>query len=143
MNLNPKLQPHAQCGAAGVRPQERPSSTDRRSARANDCGRRGRHETRWFGDPGTYELYSTCPIGRDAFISSVIPGRCNASNPESRDSGSGANAPSRNDGRALDCFAEPVIKLAKGETGGGDDDTRNYRSDNPAAASSSGRACCA
>src|SRR5512140_796556 len=29
---------------------------------------------------------------------SVIPGRCEASNPESRDSGSGANAPSRNDG---------------------------------------------
>src|ERR1700694_2551555 len=28
---------------------------------------------------------------------SVIPGRCKASNPESRDSGSGANAPSRND----------------------------------------------
>src|SRR5580698_8486917 len=28
----------------------------------------------------------------------VIPGRCEASNPESRDSGSGANAPSRNDG---------------------------------------------
>src|SRR5260221_1592038 len=28
---------------------------------------------------------------------SVIPGRCEASNPESRDSGSGANAPSRND----------------------------------------------
>jgi DNA mismatch repair protein MutS len=27
----------------------------------------------------------------------VIPGRCKASNPESRDSGSGANAPSRND----------------------------------------------
>ncbi len=27
----------------------------------------------------------------------VIPGRCEASNPESRDSGSGANAPSRND----------------------------------------------
>ena len=29
---------------------------------------------------------------------SVIPGRCAASNPESRDSGSGAGAPSRNDG---------------------------------------------
>jgi hypothetical protein len=28
----------------------------------------------------------------------VIPGRCEASKPESRDSGSGANAPSRNDG---------------------------------------------
>src|ERR1700689_188712 len=28
----------------------------------------------------------------------VIPGRCVASNPESRDSGSGASAPSRNDG---------------------------------------------
>src|ERR1700738_3008819 len=97
MNLNPKLQSHGQCGAPGVRPQERPSSTDRRSARANDCGRPGRNETRWFGDPGTYELYSTCPIGRDAFISAVIPGRCNASNPESRDSGSGANAPSRSD----------------------------------------------
>src|SRR5665811_941818 len=27
----------------------------------------------------------------------VIPGRCEASSPESRDSGSGANAPSRND----------------------------------------------
>jgi hypothetical protein len=27
----------------------------------------------------------------------VIPGRCEASNPESRDSGSGAGAPSRND----------------------------------------------
>src|SRR5213075_3256797 len=27
----------------------------------------------------------------------VIPGRCEASNPESRDSGSGANAPSQND----------------------------------------------
>src|SRR3954464_5977583 len=31
----------------------------------------------------------------------VIPGRCEASNPESRDSGSGANAPSRNDGVTL------------------------------------------
>src|SRR5471030_2521488 len=34
----------------------------------------------------------------------VIPGRCEASNPESRDSGSGANAPSRNDGRDYDSF---------------------------------------
>ena len=33
-----------------------------------------------------------------ASIETVIPGRCVASNPESRDSGSGANAPSRNDG---------------------------------------------
>ena len=32
-----------------------------------------------------------------ACLAAVIPGRCNASNPESRDSGSGANAPSRND----------------------------------------------
>src|SRR5450631_95173 len=37
--------------------------------------------------------------GMKAVIASVtvIPGRCGASNPESRDSGSGANAPSRND----------------------------------------------
>ena len=38
----------------------------------------------------------------DAYVgldgNTVIPGRCEASNPESRDSGSGANAPSRNDG---------------------------------------------
>src|SRR6266581_3710264 len=33
-----------------------------------------------------------------ASVQAVIPGRCEASNPESRDSGSGANAPSRNDG---------------------------------------------
>src|ERR1700694_2877606 len=99
MNLNPKLQSHAQCGAPGVRPQERPSSTDRRSAMANDCGRRGRHETRWFGGPGTFQPYSTGAIeARYAFISTVIPGRCEASNPEPRDSGSGASAPSRNDG---------------------------------------------
>jgi len=32
-----------------------------------------------------------------SFFQAVIPGRCVASNPESRDSGSGANAPSRND----------------------------------------------
>ncbi len=31
----------------------------------------------------------------------VIPGRCEASNPESRDSGSGAGAPSRNDGGSV------------------------------------------
>src|SRR5580698_2525792 len=31
----------------------------------------------------------------------VIPGRCEASNPESRDSGSGADAPSRNDSPGL------------------------------------------
>jgi hypothetical protein len=30
-------------------------------------------------------------------LQGVIPGRCEASNPESRDSGSGAGAPSRND----------------------------------------------
>src|ERR1700728_4470404 len=30
-------------------------------------------------------------------LTAVIPGRCNASNPESRDSGSGATAPARND----------------------------------------------
>jgi hypothetical protein len=41
---------------------------------------------------------------------SVIPGRCEASNPESRDSGSGADAPSRNDGVWI--FAEPVIGRA-------------------------------
>jgi hypothetical protein len=53
---------------------------------------------------------------------SVIPGRCqrvratrspmtgSASNPESRDSGSGADAPSRNDGVWI--FAEPVIGRA-------------------------------
>src|SRR6266702_4031477 len=35
---------------------------------------------------------------RAAKVTLVIPGRCAASNPESRDSGSGANAPSRNDG---------------------------------------------
>src|SRR6202050_3581878 len=35
-----------------------------------------------------------------AKVTGVIPGRCEASNPESRDSGSGANAPSRNDGNA-------------------------------------------
>ncbi|QDW35998.1 hypothetical protein FFI89_001895 [Bradyrhizobium sp. KBS0727] len=34
----------------------------------------------------------------------VVPGRCVASNPESRDSGSGANAPSRND-EGVDCVA--------------------------------------
>jgi len=34
----------------------------------------------------------------DAGLRLVIPGRCEASNPESRDSGSGADAPSRNDG---------------------------------------------
>jgi len=33
----------------------------------------------------------------------VIPGRCAASNPESRDSGSGACAPSRNDGMGPHC----------------------------------------
>jgi hypothetical protein len=32
---------------------------------------------------------------------SVNPGRCEASNPESRDYGSGADAPSRNDGTAV------------------------------------------
>jgi hypothetical protein len=46
---------------------------------------------------------------------SVIPGRCEASNPESRDSGSDADAPSRNDG-VLDTPLEPVIGLAEGET---------------------------
>src|SRR6266702_8693170 len=35
---------------------------------------------------------------RAAKVTLFIPGRCAASNPESRDSGSGANAPSRNDG---------------------------------------------
>src|SRR5437588_4306144 len=37
--------------------------------------------------------------GAMRWIDLVIPGRCEASNPESRDSGSGANAPSRNDGQ--------------------------------------------
>jgi uncharacterized membrane protein len=42
-------------------------------------------------------------IGSRREVNLVIPGRCKASNPESRDSESGATAPSRNDG--LDCFA--------------------------------------
>src|SRR5262249_52665449 len=33
----------------------------------------------------------------EAILPLVIPGRCEASNPESRDSGSGADAPARND----------------------------------------------
>ena len=36
-----------------------------------------------------------------ALTLAVIPGRCGASNPESRDSGSGANAPSRNDSETI------------------------------------------
>src|SRR5947209_13890201 len=45
----------------------------------------------------------------------VIPGRCDASNPESRDSGSGADAPSRNDRlleRADGKIAQPQIGVA-------------------------------
>jgi len=49
-------------------------------------------------------LMQTNTTGRDFrsgvfgfLVHPVIPGRCGASNPESRDSGSGANAPSRND----------------------------------------------
>src|SRR5258705_8766079 len=45
-------------------------------------------------DQGDYGLDWQCGKASDA----VIPGRCEASNPESRDSGSGAKAPSRNDG---------------------------------------------
>src|SRR6266404_9863075 len=45
-------------------------------------------------DQGDYGLDWHCGKASDA----VIPGRCEASNPESRDSGSGAKAPSRNDG---------------------------------------------
>ena len=42
---------------------------------------------------------STSEGGSDEAIRfSVVPGRCKASNPESRDSGSGADAPSGNDG---------------------------------------------
>src|SRR5262245_43420526 len=37
----------------------------------------------------------------------VIPARCAASNPESRDSGSGANAPSRSDGKYLPRLRKP------------------------------------
>src|SRR5258708_32574425 len=43
----------------------------------------------------------------------VIPGRCNASNPESRDSGSGANAPSRNDGSGSPRRRDRALDLAK------------------------------
>src|SRR5437867_2990811 len=43
---------------------------------------------------GNIVLIHSAPTGdREA----VVPGRCEASNPESRDSGSGAYAPSRND----------------------------------------------
>ena len=44
----------------------------------------------------------------------VIPGRCEASNPESRDSGSGAGAPSRNDGgNKADDWAERIVAARK------------------------------
>jgi hypothetical protein len=39
-----------ECGAPGVKPQAPPSSTDRRSARANGYDRRERRETRGVGD---------------------------------------------------------------------------------------------
>src|ERR1700751_944872 len=42
-------------------------------------------------------------------VTRVIPGRCAASNPESRDSGSGANAPSRNDEPRMDCFVTTIL----------------------------------
>jgi hypothetical protein len=54
-----------------------------------------------FASPsGQVESYGNCWGISDlgAHFSAVIPGRCEASNPESRDSGSGAGAPSRNDG---------------------------------------------
>jgi hypothetical protein len=44
----------------------------------------------------------------EEFSTASFRGDAKASNPESRDSGSGANAPSRNDSFP-DCFAEPVI----------------------------------
>jgi len=73
----------------------------------------------WFGHPALASLFRRADAivvlhaprkhqavaGRDrgadrgeVRASAVIPGRCKASNPESRDSGPGANAPSRNDG---------------------------------------------
>ncbi len=57
----------------------------------------------WEAPTGGYLLQACFATGRAAgrgalrWMDSVIPGRCEASNPESRDSGSGANAPSRND----------------------------------------------
>src|SRR5579872_3063931 len=57
----------------------------------------------WEAPTGGYLLQACFATGAAAgrgalrWLDSVIPGRCEASNPESRDSGSGANAPSRND----------------------------------------------
>jgi len=44
------MQTRSQWGAAGVKPWGQPSSADRRSARANDCGRRERRGMQLFGD---------------------------------------------------------------------------------------------
>src|SRR5450756_2566674 len=47
-------------------------------------------------------------------LSIVIPGRCEALNPESRDSGSGANAPSRNDGSNYRLFRFRPLASGRG-----------------------------
>jgi hypothetical protein len=54
------------------------------------------------------EAFAQGSASDEAIQTSSFRGDAKASNPESRDSGSGANAPSRNDS-FLDCFAEPVI----------------------------------